>query len=148
MQPIVAAGRSQLDSHAHKRSVWHARAAQLLDEADAPSEEIATHLLAVDPNGDALLVDVLCEAAAGALAGGAPELAQAYLERALAEPPAEWQRAGVLRLLGRAEVSQHQPRAEEHLRAALAATADVGERVQITRELAVSLLHAVTCTRP
>jgi DNA-binding CsgD family transcriptional regulator len=140
VQPIIAqAVHSSIP--AHKRSVWHARAAQLLDEADAPVEEIATHLLAVDPNGDALLVDVLSEAAAGALGAGAPEMARAYLERALAEPPAEWQLAGVLHLLGRAEVSQHQPRAEEHLRAALGATADVRERVQITRELAVSLLH-------
>jgi DNA-binding CsgD family transcriptional regulator len=140
VQPIIAqAVHSSIPPH--KRSVRHARAAQLLDEADAPREEIATHLLAVDPNGDALLVDVLCDAAAGALAAGAPEMAEAYLERALAEPPAEWQRAGVLHLLGQAEVSQHQPRAEEHLQAALAAAADVRERVQIARELAVSLLH-------
>lgn len=140
VQPIIAqAVHSSIPSH--QRSVWHARAAQLLDEADAPTEEIASHLLAVDPNGDGLLVDVLCEAAAGALAAGAPEVAQAYLERALAEPPAEWQRAGVLRLLGQAEVSQHHPDAEEHLRAALAAATDVRERVQIARELAVSLLH-------
>jgi DNA-binding CsgD family transcriptional regulator len=140
VQPIIGqAVHSSIPSH--ERSGWHARAAQLLDEADAPGEEIATHLLAVDPNGDALLVDVLCEAAAGALAAGAPETAQAYLERALAEPPAEWQRSGVLRLLGQAEVSQHQPRADEHLRAALAAATDVRERVQIARELAVPLLH-------
>jgi DNA-binding CsgD family transcriptional regulator len=140
VQPIIAqAVHSSIPPH--ERSVWHARAAQLLDEADAPREEVATHLLAVDPNGDALLVEVLCDAAAGALAAGAPEMAAAYLDRALAEPPAEWQRAGVLRLLGRTEVSQHQPRAEEHLRAALGAAADVRERVQITRELAVSLLH-------
>jgi DNA-binding CsgD family transcriptional regulator len=140
VQPIIAQAVHR-SIPAHKRSVWHARAAQLLDELDAPSEEIATHLLAVDANGDALLVDVLCDAAAGALAAGAPEMAEAYLQRALAEPPAEWQRGGVLRLLGQAEVSQHQPRAEEHLRAALAAAADVHERAQITRELAVSLLH-------
>jgi DNA-binding CsgD family transcriptional regulator len=141
VQPII--GQALHNSiPAHKRSHWHARAAQLLEEAGAPVEEIATHLLAVDPKGDALLVDVLCEAAAGALAAGAPDTAETYLERALAEPPAEWQRVGVLRLLGQAEVSQHRPRAEAHLRAALAAAADVRERVEIARELAVPLLHS------
>jgi DNA-binding CsgD family transcriptional regulator len=141
VQPIV--GQAVHDAiPSHERSVWHARAAQLLDEADAPVEEIATHLLAVDRSGDALLVDVLCEGAGRALAAGAPETAEAYLARALAEPPAAWQRAGVLRLLGQAEVSQHQPRAGEHLRAALAEAADVRERVQIARELAVLLLHS------
>ena len=141
VQPIVAQA-VQNSIPPHKRSVWHARAAQLLDETDAPLEEIASHLIAVDPSGDALLVDVLSDAARGALASGAPETARAYLERALAEPPAESQRVGVLRLLGQAEVSQHLPRAEEHLRAALTAATDVRERVQIARELAVPLLHS------
>lgn len=126
----------------HKRSVWHARAAQLLDEAGAPRDAIANHLLAVNPQGDTLLVDVLCEAASGAFAAGAPEAADAYLERALAEPPAASQRAGVLRLLGRTEVSQHRPQAAEHLRAALADAGDVRERAQIARELAVPLTHS------
>jgi DNA-binding CsgD family transcriptional regulator len=141
VQPIVGhAIHNSIPSHG--RSVWHSRAAQLLDEMDAPIEEIATHLLAVDPGRDAPVVDVLRDAAARALAAGAPETAEAYLERALAEPPAEWQRAGVLRLLGQAEVSQHQPRAEEHLRAALAEATDPRERVQIARQLAVPLLHS------
>ncbi len=141
VQPII--GQAVHNSiPPHTRSIWHSRAAQLLDEADAPVEAIATHLLAVDPIGDTQLVDVLCEAAVGALGAGAPETAVAHLERALAEPPADWQRARVLRLLGRAEVSQHEPRGEEHLRAALAAAADVRERVQIARELAVPLLHS------
>ena len=141
VQPIIGqAVHSSIPPHT--RSVWHARAARLLDEAAAPIEAVAAHLLAVDPDGDALLVEVLCEAAAGALAAGAPETAEAYLERALAEPPAGWQRAVVLRLLGQAEVSRHEPRAEDHLRAALAASADARERVQIARELAVQLLHS------
>ena len=125
----------------HERSSWHARAAELLDDAGAPIERIASHLLAVEPGGDALLVDVLCDAADRALAAGAPETAAAYLERALTEPPADSQRARVLRLLGRAEVSQHRPGAEKHLEAALAAATDVRDRVEIARELAVPMLH-------
>jgi DNA-binding CsgD family transcriptional regulator len=140
VQPILGeAVHNSIPSH--KRSVWHARAAQLLDEADAPLEAIATQLLAVDPNGDALLVDLLCDAAGDALAAGAPETAEAYLERALAEPPAAPQRVGVLRLLGQTGVSQHRPQAVEHLRAALAETSDVRERAEIAREIAVPLLH-------
>jgi DNA-binding CsgD family transcriptional regulator len=141
VQPIIGTAlHGSIPSH--KRSLWHARAAQLLDEAGAPLEAIAAHLLAVDPNGDGLLVDVLCEAARGALAAGAPETAEAYLVRALTEPPSASQRAAVLRLLGQTELSQHQPRAAEHLRAALAETRDVRQRARIARELAVPLLHS------
>jgi ATP/maltotriose-dependent transcriptional regulator MalT len=141
VQPVIgAAVHGSIPPH--KRSVWHARAAQLLDEAGAPLEAIASHLLAVNPHGDPLLVDVLSEAAGVALAAGAPETAEVYLERALAEPPTASQRPGVLRLLGQSEVSLHGPRAVEHLRAALAEASDVRERAQIARELAVPLLHS------
>jgi DNA-binding CsgD family transcriptional regulator len=127
---------------AHRRSVWHARAAELLEEAGAPLEAIAAHLLAVDARGDTLLVDLLCEAATGALAAGAPEAAGTYLKRALAEPPSDAQSAGVLRLLGHAEASLHRPEAAEHLRAALDHTEDLRERAELTRELAVPLVHS------
>jgi DNA-binding CsgD family transcriptional regulator len=139
--PVVAAA-VYASIPSHTRSVWHARAAELLDEAGAPLDAIAGHLLAVDPNGDALLVDVLSEAADGALTSGAPETAKAYLERALAEPPAASQRARILRLLGQTEVSQQELSAVDHLRAALDETSDVGERAEIARELAVPLLHS------
>jgi DNA-binding CsgD family transcriptional regulator len=127
---------------AHLRSLWHARAAELLDEVDAPLEAIAAHLLAVETRGDTLLVELLCEAAVGALSAGAPEAARTYLKRALAEPPADSQRPTVLRLLGHAEASLHRPEAVEHLRAALDLTEDVSERVALTRELAGPLVHS------
>ena len=84
----------------HRRSLQHARAAELLDEAGAPLDAIAAHLLAIEASGDGLLVELLCEAGANALSAGAPETARTYLKRALAEPPAESQRPTVLRLLG------------------------------------------------
>ena len=127
---------------AHRRSLWHARAAELLDDAGAPLDAIAAHLLAIEPKGDSLLVELLCEAGAGALSAGAPEAACTYLKRALAEPPADSQQATVLRLLGHAEASLHRPQAAEHLRAALDLTAGVRERVELTRELAVPLVHS------
>jgi DNA-binding CsgD family transcriptional regulator len=127
---------------AHRRSLWHARAAELLEEAGAPLDAIAAHLLAVEARGDALLVDLLCEAAGNALSAGAPEAARTYLKRALAEPPADSQRAAVLRLLGLAEASLHRPEAIEHLAAALGHTDDVRDRAELTRELAVPLVHS------
>jgi hypothetical protein len=126
----------------HKRSAWHARAAELLEQAGAPREAVAIHLLGVDPHGDTLLVDVLAEAASDALASGAPEAAETYLERALAEPPAASKRAGVLRLLGLAEASLHRVRAVEHLQAALDEAPDARGRAQLARELAVPLVHS------
>jgi DNA-binding CsgD family transcriptional regulator len=126
----------------HRRSLQHARAAELLDEAGAPLDAIAAHLLAIEARGDSLLVELLCEAGANALSAGAPEAARTYLKRALAEPPAESQRPTVLRLLGRAEGSLHRPEAAEHLMAALDLTDDVRERAELTRELAVPLIHS------
>jgi DNA-binding CsgD family transcriptional regulator len=126
----------------HLRSLWHARAAELLEEVDAPLEAIATHLLAVETRGDTLLVELLCEAAVGALSAGAPEVARTYLKRALAEPPADSQKPTVLRLLGHAEGSLHHPETVQHLRAALDLTEDVRERVELTRELVVPLVHS------
>jgi DNA-binding CsgD family transcriptional regulator len=127
---------------AHRRSLWHARAAELLEEAGAPLEAIAAHLLAVEARGDSLLVELLCEAAVNALSAGAPEAARTYLQRALAEPPLDSQMAAVLRLLGHAGASLHRPEAAEHLGAALDHTDDVGERAELTRELAVPLVHS------
>jgi ATP/maltotriose-dependent transcriptional regulator MalT len=126
----------------HQRVRWHERAAHLLDEAEAPTDEIAVHLLAVEPRGDADVVAILRAAAADALAAGAPEPAIAYLGRALAEPPPVPARVAVLRDLGVAETSLHRPAGLEHLRAALALAAKPHERAEIARRLVVPLMHS------
>jgi DNA-binding CsgD family transcriptional regulator len=126
----------------HQRMRWHARAAHLLDEAEAPTDEIAVHLLAVEPRDDADVVAILRAAAADALAAGAPEPAIAYLGRALAEPPEAPTRVAILRDLGVAETSLHRPAGLEHLRAALALAAKPDERAEIARQLAVPLMHS------
>ena len=126
----------------HQRVRWHARAAHLLDEAEAPTDEIAVHLLAVEPRADAAVVAILRAAAADALAAGAPEPAIAYLERALAEPPPVRARLAILRDLGVAETSLHRPAGLEHLRAALALAAKPDERAELARQLAVPLMHS------
>ena len=141
IHPVVAAAVYN-SIPAHQRSLRHARAAELLDAAGAPLDAIAAHLLSIEARGDSLLVELLCAAGAAALSAGAPEAACTYLKRALAEPPADSQLPTVLRLLGLAERSLHRPEAVEHLRAALDLTDDVRERVELTRELAVPLVHS------
>jgi DNA-binding NarL/FixJ family response regulator len=141
LQPIVrTAVYHEIPSR--RRARWHGRAARLLDDADAPTEEIAVHLLAVEPSGEAAVVGVLCSAATGALAAGAPESAVQYLERALAEPPPARARVPILRQLGAAEASLHHPACAEHLRTALRLSSEPGERAQIARQLAAPLMHS------
>ena len=126
----------------HRRARWHRRAARLLDDAEAPTDEIAVHLLAVAPIGDAAVVGILRSAASAALAAGAPESAVQYLSRALAEPPAADARVAILRQLGAAEASLHRAAGAEHLLAAFGSSSEPRERAEIARELAVPLLHS------
>jgi DNA-binding CsgD family transcriptional regulator len=141
LQPIVqTAVYHEIPSH--RRARWHGRAAQLLDDEEAPTDEIAVHLLAVEPSGEAAVVGILRSAATSALAAGAPESAVQYLERALAEPPPARVRVPILRQLGVAEASLHKPACAEHLRAALRLSSEPGERAQIARQLAVPLMHS------
>jgi DNA-binding CsgD family transcriptional regulator len=126
----------------HRRVRWHARAAQLLDDAEAPADEIAVHLLPLAPNGDPRVVDILRSAGTVALDAGAPESAVQCLTRALAEPPPDRGRAAILRELGSAEASLGRPHAVEHLQAALSLSSQPSERAEIARELSVPLMHS------
>jgi DNA-binding CsgD family transcriptional regulator len=126
----------------HRRVRWHARAARLLDEAEAPPDEIAVHLLSLAPNSDATVVGILRSAAAAALRAGAPESAVEYLSRAVAEPPPARTRVAILRELGAAEASLEDPAGAEHLQEALSLSSQPSERAEIARELAVPLMHS------
>lgn len=64
----------------------HLRAARVLRERGASVEQIAAHLIACDVVGEVWAVDVLEQAARGALARASPRLAARLLERALEEP--------------------------------------------------------------
>jgi DNA-binding CsgD family transcriptional regulator len=127
----------------HRRVRWHARAARLLDDAEAPVDEIAVHLLPLAPSGDTTVVGVLRSAATVALRAGAPESAVQCLTRALAEPPSERARVEILRELGTAEASLARRRpAVEHLQEALSLSSQPRERADIARELSVPLMHS------
>jgi DNA-binding CsgD family transcriptional regulator len=103
----------------------------LLAADEAPAEQVATHLLAGAPGGEAWAVEALRTAAARALAGGAPRSAVRYLERALAEPPPPDVRAEALAELGRAAALAGDARAVERLEAAMAAVDEPLRRAEI-----------------
>ena len=70
-----------------ERAEMHSRAARELFERGADAEDVAVHLLEVEPSGDSRVADVLRESAAAAAQRGAPRMAATHLERALEEPP-------------------------------------------------------------
>jgi DNA-binding CsgD family transcriptional regulator len=122
--PLI--GAAVLENIAHgARRVAHRRAAQLLArEAEGSLPRVAAHLLACGPAGHRWVVQRLAEATREALERGAPEIAASYARRALAEPPATAERAGVLLSLGTAEWRAGQPDAIAHLEQAFAAAGD------------------------
>jgi DNA-binding CsgD family transcriptional regulator len=106
------------------RRLAHRRAATILDRAGA-TDSVAAHLLMTGPAGDPWVVERLGGAARRARERGAPEVATAYLQRALAEPPGENERADLLLRLGEAEWYTGRPEAIAHLEAATAEARDV-----------------------
>lgn len=119
--------------------------ARRLAAIDADAAEIATHLLATEPRGDAWVIHVLRSAACAAVQEGAPEAAAAYLRRALAEPPSASERAEVLLELGRAEAAARDPAAVRHLSDARSAAQDPRQRANVALELGRVLM---LCARP
>ncbi|HXF32042.1 MAG TPA: AAA family ATPase [Solirubrobacterales bacterium] len=118
-----------------ERQVAHAQAAALLRARGASHEEIATHLLATAPGGDAEVVELLREAGRSAARKGAVDSAVAYLRRAREEPPVPEARVDVLRELGLAESLSDGPLAARHLRAAYTATHDPAMRAVVAHVL-------------
>ncbi|MFE5819935.1 ATP-binding protein [Streptomyces sp. NPDC056479] len=118
------------------RAVAHKQAARMLAADAMPSEQLVPHLLAAAPDGDPWVVAELRAATADALARGAPELAAACLERALAEPAEPVLRAELLTRLGGAlGMLNRTAEAADALRAALDLTSDPDRRIEITMDL-------------
>jgi DNA-binding CsgD family transcriptional regulator len=141
VHPLVRAA-IYADISPARRAHEHRRAAQILAQQAAPADAVAAHLLHSEPAGDGEVVAQLRDAAASATERGAPEVAARYLRRALAEPPEQSQRAGLLVELGNAELDAGQPAAVGHLRAALAATPDPAARVRILQRLCLALIQS------
>jgi DNA-binding CsgD family transcriptional regulator len=132
-----------------RRADLHSAAVAHLAERGADPEELAAHLLHVEPAGDPQAVDTLHAAAARASALGAPDTAAAYLRRALVEPPARAARYAVLSELGLAEARAGLGEAADHLRSAIAEADGPTPRALAAVELARALkfggnaVHAV-----
>ena len=126
---------------AGERQLRHASAAQLLMQAGAAAEEVATHLLACSRRDAEWVVDVLAEAAVSARARGAAESAVAYLQRALEERPPAKRRLRVLLELGLAETLTSAPAAADHLRQAWEGLEDPRERAAVAVTLARTLIY-------
>jgi DNA-binding CsgD family transcriptional regulator len=107
-----------------ERADLHGRAAERLTGRGARLEEVAAHLLAAEPAGAPETVATLRAAAAAAVAEGAPATAVAHLRRALREPPAEAERAGLLLELGELEVLVGDPEGIDRLGQAIAGGLD------------------------
>ena len=101
-----------------ERGLLHERAAALLRDAGAPSEQVAAQLLEAPRRGAPWVVEALEAAGATAMRRGAADSAVALLRRALEEPPAPERRARVLLGLGTAEALTNGLAAADHLQAA------------------------------
>jgi DNA-binding CsgD family transcriptional regulator len=104
---------------AAERTDAHRRAAEVMLGAGGRTDQAATHLMLTVPDGDDFVVATLRQAAAQAVAQGAPPAAAAYLRRALAEPPRPKERARVLYELGVAELQNGAVDSARHLREAV-----------------------------
>ena len=120
----------------------HARAARLLEDAGAPHERAAAHLLRSPPAGEARTVALLSQAAGHAIASGSVESAVAYLRRAMAEPPREHERGELALQLGSAERLIDASAGLDHLRHAVERLADPDRRALAARRLAWDLTIA------
>ena len=116
----------------------HREAARLLTEQGADDEAIALHLLAVEPAGDANVVDCLRRAGEDLLTRGAPGVAANYLRRALREPPTEEEGAALTYRLGQAEVATAGPGGLDTLERAVEVCRDPDQRAAIALEFSRS----------
>lgn len=124
------------------RTAMHGLAAWAVTNAGHGAAAASRHLLEVHPEGDADLVRQLRDAAREHLAVGAPEAAQRCLERALAEPPPEEERASVLYELGCSALLTSPPTTINHLRSALSlAGLPKDLRVDATYRLSQAYAH-------
>jgi DNA-binding CsgD family transcriptional regulator len=141
VHPLIRAAVYEALSLAERDS-GHARAAKLLDAADAGPERVAAHLVRIPPAGDPRVVVTLREAARRADARGASQSAVGYLRRALAEPPPEAERGGLLLELGSAEALLGAEDAVGHLQEAHALARDPVRRAETALMLGRSLILA------
>ncbi len=125
---------------AAERAAMHGRAAAVARAAGAPVAQVAAHVLLAPVGADADAVPTLRQAAAEAVAGGAPESAVPLLERALTEPLEPDRRRAVLLELAAATVAAGGADALAPLLRALELSPRPQQRAEV--QLALGRLHA------
>jgi DNA-binding CsgD family transcriptional regulator len=130
VHPLVRAAVYE-DMAPVQRAALHRQVASLRSATGDP-EQVAVHLLQVEPRSDPAVVSVLRAAGAEAVGRGAPDATVAFLRRALAEPPSAGpSRAMVLAELGQAEAVARMDGFEEHLGGAIAEIDDPEEAAKL-----------------
>jgi DNA-binding CsgD family transcriptional regulator len=124
----------------HAMRTAHSQAAKVLRAFGAPVERIVSHLLLAPAVRDAKAAADLRDAARRALTQGSPTTAVTLLRRALAEPPPEAGRGGVLLELGIAELLSAEPSAAESLGAAIEVLDDPWARAAAAQARAAVLV--------
>ena len=126
------------------RGLAHGRAARLLAADCVPSDRLAPHLLQTHPSDDPWVVATLRAAARIAVDRGTPDTAEAYLRRALAEPPAPTERPLVLHDLAMALSTRRDPEGPRLFQAALEELEDSPQRGELalaaTRACSVAVM--------
>lgn len=118
------------------RALEHRHAAWVLAGDGGDPDRAAVHLLATHPAGDRWVTDQLRRAAGRAVERGAPETALVLLDRALAEPPPEAERAALLLSAGRTARILTRRGTRRYLAAAYDAATDPVIRSDAAAELA------------
>ena len=105
----------------------HTSAAGILRATGAPGDRVAEQLMAVSAPAEPWAADVLRDAAATALHRGRPDLARAYVTRALREPLPDATRTALLAELGHTEGYLSFTAAIDHLTAVCRSPVERGE---------------------
>ena len=123
-----------------ERELRHERAARVLRDAGAPTDQVAGHLLWAPRRGEQWVAGVLHEAGSAAMRRGATESAVAHLRRALEEPPPSEVRPPLLLELGLAELLSSEPLRPDRLQEAFETLTDPGLRLVAAHALSRTLI--------
>ena len=123
-----------------RRARAHARAAELLRDAGADAEQVASHLVHAHGAAGEWAVGALRQAAQRARERGTPAAAARYLRQAVAALEREEVRGALLTELALAEARARDDAAADRAREAIEATAGERERAQVALEIGLALV--------
>ncbi|MEV7403097.1 AAA family ATPase [Streptomyces sp. NPDC091267] len=142
VHPLIRVAVYENQSYA-ERADAHSRAANILAQSGADSQQIAAHLLLTSATGDPAQMQLLQTAVSDALEQGAPESALKYLRRCLLEPVRnEGERLELLESLGHVALRVDLEAAVASLYQAYELASTPGDQSRIGYSLGVALLYS------